>query len=69
MNSVIKRISKRSVEQIFDQIEPKINKIIQIRFAETEISMIGMCSKCFSSGVSLVLDEESFEAICDKCRK
>ena len=50
-------------------IEAKINKIIQMRFAETEISMIGICSKCYSSGVSLVLDEESFEAVRDKCRK
>jgi len=50
-------------------IEPKIDKKIKMTFAETEISMIGLCSKCYSSGVSLVLDEESFEAVCDECRK
>lgn len=41
-------------------IEPEIYKVIQIRFAENESSMTGMCSKCYSSGISLVLDEESF---------
>ena len=49
-------------------IESKIDKIIQIGFTENEGSMIGMCSKCYSSGVSLVLDKESFEVVCDKCR-
>lgn len=30
--------------------------------------MIGLCSKCYSSGVLLVLDEDTAEAICSKCK-
>ena len=52
-----------------DLIKPKINKIIKMIFAKNEVSMIEMCSKCYSSGISLVWDEESFQAVCDKCRK
>lgn len=26
-------------------------------------------SKCYSSGISLRLDKETFDAVCDKCRK
>ena len=28
----------------------------------------GLCKQCYSSGVELVLNEETFEAACDKCR-
>ena len=47
-------------------IESKIDKKIKMKFAENKDSMIGMCSKCYSSGVSLVLEEELFETVCDK---
>lgn len=30
--------------------------------------MIGLCRKCYSSGVPLMLDETTSEAICDKCK-
>ncbi len=29
----------------------------------------GLCSKCYSSGVYLILDEETFETVCENCRK
>ncbi|MDH3360940.1 MAG: hypothetical protein OEL56_02035 [Nitrosopumilus sp.] len=28
----------------------------------------GLCTKCHSSGVELVLDDETLEAVCDECR-
>ena len=30
--------------------------------------MRGMCHRCYSSGVSVMLDEEAFETVCDGCR-
>ena len=30
--------------------------------------MIGLCNMCFSSGVSVILSEDTSEALCDKCR-
>ncbi|MDH3313676.1 MAG: hypothetical protein OEM28_11090 [Nitrosopumilus sp.] len=51
------------------QIEQNFNQAVLIEFGMIQDSMIGLCSKCFTSGVSLVLHEETFEAICDKCRK
>jgi len=32
------------------------------------VFLIGMCSRCFSSGVSVVFDKNNFEVICDKCK-
>ncbi|MDH3658276.1 MAG: hypothetical protein OEM77_09115 [Nitrosopumilus sp.] len=29
--------------------------------------MIGLCNRCFTSGVSVVLSEDTSEAVCDKC--
>ena len=28
----------------------------------------GLSTKCYSSGVELVLDKETFEAVCNKCK-
>jgi len=30
--------------------------------------MIGLCNRCFSSGVSVILSEDISEALCDKCK-
>jgi len=30
--------------------------------------MKGLCSKCYSSDVPLVLDDDTSEAICEKCK-
>ncbi|MDH3657173.1 MAG: hypothetical protein OEM77_03460 [Nitrosopumilus sp.] len=49
------------------KIEPKVNSIILIMPIWYHSSMRGMCHRCYSSGVSIALDEESFEAVCDKC--
>ena len=31
--------------------------------------MIGLCNRCFTSGVSVVLSEDTSEALCHKCRR
>ena len=33
------------------------------------ILMKGLCSKCFSSGVSGITDEKNPQATCEKCRE
>jgi len=35
----------------------------------SEDSMIGLCHKCHSSGISQIVDEETSDTICDNCRK
>ncbi|MBT8251706.1 MAG: hypothetical protein KJO99_02580 [Nitrosopumilus sp.] len=42
---------------------------LQIFLEPIRCSMKGLCSKCYSSGVPLVIDEETSEAICEKCKK
>jgi len=51
---------------VLDSVKDDENTISPMNRPE---KIIGLCSKCYSSGVSLVLDEESFEAVCDECRK
>ena len=50
------------------KIEPKLNSIILIMPIWHHSSMRGMCHSCYSSGVFITLNEESFEAVCDKCK-
>jgi hypothetical protein len=31
-------------------------------------NMVGLCNRCFTSGVSVALSEDTSEALCVKCR-
>jgi hypothetical protein len=51
---------------VLDSVKDGENIISPMNGSE---KIIGLCSKCYSSDVSLVFDEELFEALRDKCRK
>jgi len=63
-----KKVDNFRSEKSLAQIEQTFNQTVLIQFLVMYCSMIGLCSKYYTSGVSLVLHEETFEAVCDKCR-
>jgi hypothetical protein len=50
---------------VLDSVKDGEDTISPMNRAE---KIIGMCSKCYSSGVSVVFDEDNFQTMCDKCR-
>ena len=56
------------MQNMLTLIESRLNSLILIIFLRFN-PMIEMCSRCYSSGVSVVLDEEKFETICYGCRQ
>ncbi|MDH3501430.1 MAG: hypothetical protein OEL69_02845 [Nitrosopumilus sp.] len=59
-------ITMISQTAVLDSVKDGENTISPMNRSE---KIIGLCSKCYSSGVSLVFDEEFFEVLCDKCRE
>ena len=60
----IKDSSKNSLTRIQHIFKHRIQIFLELII----YSMKGLCSKCYSSGMTLVLDEKTSEAICEKCK-
>ena len=62
-----RRFLDHGSEMLLTQIEPKLNSTI-ISKALRLCMMRGMCHRCYSSGVPVMLDDDGFETVCDVCR-